>query len=347
MQAGSAGHALLIFEGCWRGQVGPYHGDWRELVDAGLDGGRYVAEHAAGAPIVSYAAAVLVLADEIERAEALIADIRADTRARGSIDAHLTALTWGALLAVRRGDLVQAEADARAVARDRHSLPGACGTKIWSAAYPGRGADRARRARRGRQGCWRRLPTDAVLGTAAVLQPPCSPGRACDVAQGRLAEAIDDLHAAERSLPPRQPQLRAVAIDARAGAGRANHPEQARELADTEMARARELGQPRGIGVALRASGILEGGDAAIAMLEKRRGRSCAALPAPGSSSRGRCATSAAPRRRAGNRAAAREPLREALDLAQRCGGGVARPAGARGVDGDRRPPAPRATLRS
>ena len=42
-----------------------------------------------------------MLADEVERAESLIADIRADARARGSIDAHLTALTWGALLALR------------------------------------------------------------------------------------------------------------------------------------------------------------------------------------------------------------------------------------------------------
>ena len=56
------------------------------------------AQNCAGAPIVSYAAAILALADEVQRAESLIGDIRADARARGSIDAHLTALTWGALL---------------------------------------------------------------------------------------------------------------------------------------------------------------------------------------------------------------------------------------------------------
>jgi DNA-binding CsgD family transcriptional regulator len=95
-------------------------------------------------------------------------------------------------------------------------------------------------------------------------------------------------------------------------------PERARELADIEMARARELGQPRGIGVALRATGILEGGDSGLAMLEQ----AVATLresPARLELARALCDLGGA-RRRAGNRAMAREPLREALGLAQRCG---------------------------
>ena len=314
VQAGSAGHALLIFEGCWRGQVGPYDGDWRELVDAGLDGGRYVAEHTAGAPIVSYAAAVLVLADEIERAEALIADIRADARARGSIDAHLTALTWGALLAVRRGDLVQAEADARESLEiaTRYEV---LWTKIWSAAILA-GALIERGELDEADSVLAPIPTDAVLGTAAVLHALFARAR-LRVAQGRRAEAIDDLHAAERSVLTNNPSYVPWRSTLALVLAR-DDPEQARELIDTEMARARELGQPRGIGVALRTTGILEGGDAGIAMLEQAVGILREA-PSRLELARALCDLGGA-RRRAANRAVAREPLREALELAQRCG---------------------------
>ena len=314
VQAGSAGHALLIFEGCWRGQVGPYDGDWRELVDAGLDGGRYVAEHTAGAPIVSYAAAVLVLADEIERAEALIADIRADARARGSIDAHLTALTWGALLAVRRGDLVQAEADARESLEiaTRYEV---LWTKIWSAAILA-GALIERGELDEADSVLAPIPTDAVLGTAAVLHALFARAR-LRVAQGRRAEAIDDLHAAERSVLTNNPSYVPWRSTLALVLAR-DDPEQARELIDTEMARARELGQPRGIGVALRTTGILEGGDAGIAMLEQAVGILREA-PSRLELARALCDLGGA-QRRAANRAVAREPLREALELAQRCG---------------------------
>ena len=64
--------------------------------------------------MVRYATATLVFADEVERAQAQIAAVRADTLSRGSIDAHLSGLTWGALLALRVGELAAAEADARA-----------------------------------------------------------------------------------------------------------------------------------------------------------------------------------------------------------------------------------------
>ena len=57
-------------------------------------------------------AIVLVLSDEVERAEALLADIRADARARGSIISHLVDLAWGAFLRLRTGDLRTAAEDA-------------------------------------------------------------------------------------------------------------------------------------------------------------------------------------------------------------------------------------------
>jgi DNA-binding CsgD family transcriptional regulator len=311
--AGPAGNALLIFEACWRAQSGPYDGDWRELVDRGLDSGRFVARQTASSPIVGYATAVLVLADETERAEALIADIRADARARGSIEAHLAALTWGSLLALRRGDLPQAESDARTTLElaDRHEV---LWTRIWSTAFlvqalVERGeleeADRA--LAQGR--------IESALGSAATLHALLARGR-LHLAQGRRAEAIADLRATGAGVivnnPSYVPWRSELAI-----ALAHEDPEQARELADGELARARELRQPRGIGVALRACGILQGGESGIALLEE----AVATLrnsPASLELARALCDLGSA-QRRAGQRSAAREPLREALELAQRC----------------------------
>jgi DNA-binding CsgD family transcriptional regulator/energy-coupling factor transporter ATP-binding protein EcfA2 len=316
LAAGPAGNALLIFEGCWRAQSGPYSGGWRELIDRGLDDGRFVAAHTAGSPIVSYATAVLVLADEVARAEALIADIRDDARARGSIDAHLTALTWGSLLALRRGDPTQAEGDARTTLElaNRHEVPW---TRIWSTAFLV-GALLERGELEEADQALARSGLEDALGSAATLHALLARGR-LRLAQGRRAEAIDDLRATGRSVivnnPSYVPWRSALAL---ALALSGDDPEEARLLAEGELLRARELGQPRGIGVALRAGGILAGGGSGIALLTEAV-QALRASPAALELARALCDLGAA-RRRAGQRTAAREPLREALELAQRCG---------------------------
>ena len=188
-------------------------------------------------------------------------------------------------------------------------------TKIWSAAILA-GALIERGGLEEADSVLAPIPTDAVLGTAAVLHALFARAR-LRVAQGRRAEAIDDLHAAERSVLTNNPSYVPWRSTLALVLAR-DDPEQARELANAEMGRARELGQPRGIGVALRASGIIEGGDAGIAMLKQ----AVAILrdsPARSELARALCDLGGA-QRRAGNRAAAREPLREALELAQRCG---------------------------
>jgi DNA-binding CsgD family transcriptional regulator len=312
--AGPAGSALLIFEACWRGQSGPYDGDWRELIDRALHGGRYVAEQTAGSPIVGYATAVLALADEVTRAEALIADIRTDARARGSIDAHLAALTWGSLLALRRGDLAQAESDARDSLElaTRHEM---LWTKIWSTAFlTGALLERGQLDEADRVAA--QIPVDGVLGSAAILHALFARGR-LRVAQGRREEAIEELRATEKSvlinnpsyIPWRSTLALVIARD---------DPARASGLAADELARARELGQPRGIGVALRASGILAGSDAGIALLAESV-QTLRASPARLELARALCDLGSM-QRRAGQRTAAREPLREALELAQRSG---------------------------
>jgi DNA-binding CsgD family transcriptional regulator/energy-coupling factor transporter ATP-binding protein EcfA2 len=312
--AGPAGNALLIFEASWRAQSGPYAGDWRELIDRGLDGGRFVAAHTAGSPIVSYATAVLVLADEVDRAQALIADIRDDARARGSIDAHMTALTWGSLLSLRRGDLTQAEADARTTLElaDRRE---ALWTKIWSTAFLV-GALLERGELAAAEEALGQSRIEDVLGSAATLHALLARGR-LRLAQGRRAEAIDDLRATGESVivnnPSYVPWRSALAI-----AIAPDDPDEARSLADGELARARELGQPRGIGVALRTCGVLAGGEPGMALLTEAV-QTLRSSPARLELARAQCDLGGA-QRRAGHRTLAREPLREALELAQRCG---------------------------
>jgi DNA-binding CsgD family transcriptional regulator len=93
----------------------------------------------------------------------------------------------------------------------------------------------------------------------------------------------------------------------------------ARELAAEEVALARRWGAAREIGTALRAAGLVAGGNDGIDLL----GQAVSVLR--GSSARLELARAlgdlGAARRRAGNRSAARDLLRESLDLAHSAGG--------------------------
>jgi DNA-binding CsgD family transcriptional regulator len=93
---------------------------------------------------------------------------------------------------------------------------------------------------------------------------------------------------------------------------------EARALAEEELGPARRWGAARPLGVALRAVGLARGGEEGLAVLQE------AAAVVAGSPARLERALTllelGAALRRAGNRAAARQPLREALDLAARCG---------------------------
>jgi len=312
--AGPAGRALLVFDACWQAAHGPYYGGWREQMDAGLDHGRLVAEEPTGPQMARYATCALVFADETRRAQEQIADVRADMVSRGSIDAQLSSLTWGALLALRRGELPQAEADARAAFElgDRHRVVWA---RIWSATFLALallerdGTDEA-------EGLLIQAPIEEALDTTAAVHALMARGRV-RLAQGRTAEAIADLRgvsdAAIVDNPNHLPWRSAVALALAAG-----DPEEARSLAREELERARWFSQPRGVGVALRTSGVLAGGEGGIAMLTEAvewLRRSPARLELARALHDLGAAT-----RRAGKRSAAREPLREALGLAQQCG---------------------------
>ena len=144
------------------------------------------------------------------------------------------------------------------------------------------------------------------------------------LAQGRLDEGIADLieagrreEATGRINPAATPWASSVAV-ALAARGRAD---EARAGVHEELRRAREWGVARPIGVALRALGLLEGGEEGIALLRE----AVAELErSPARLEHARALTDlGAALRRANRRAEAREPLREALETA-RAGGAVA-----------------------
>jgi DNA-binding CsgD family transcriptional regulator len=313
VDAGPAGAALFITEGCVRAQRGSWTGPWRELVETGLGDGRFVAQ-AGFSPVVDYAAVVFVHGDEVARAERLLGAMRSDATARGSIRGHLNAVAWSGVLALRQGDLARAEDDAR-TARELALRHGVVWTALWSgAALTTALAD---------QGSYE--AAGAVL-TAGDLEPArgSSPwlhavlARArLSLAVGRPSEAIEPLREVGALTiidnPSYVPWRSTLATALRPG------PEAAALAAD-ELARARELGQPRGIAGALRAVAAAGGVDEPVVALAEAVSlmRRC---PARLELARALCDLGSAQRRR-GERMAAREPLREAAELARACGAG-------------------------
>ena len=171
---------------------------------------------------------------------------------------------------------------------------------------------------------------DWFPGVGTVLIPAAW-GR-LHLAAGRPAEAIAAFQAcaAMFSAEVWGLDIRDVGyLHARSGAAQAlllagDRP-QACQLAEAELADVRAFAAPRALGIALRAAGLAIGGRRGLDLL----GESVAVLAtSPAVLERAKSlAELGAAQRRAGQRAAAREHLVEALDLAARCG---ARPLAAR-----------------
>jgi DNA-binding CsgD family transcriptional regulator len=310
--AGDAGAGLLIAEGCVRAQRGDWRGPWRALIAEGLGDGRFVAAHTGSAPIIDYAAACLVFGDEPVRARALLAQVRADATARGSIRAHLNVINWSAVLAVRAGDLAQAEEDAR-TALELAGRHGVLWTVLWAGATLGRALIATGRPDEA-EAVMAAAPLDMARGSSPWLHATLMRAR-LRLAQGRAADAIADARAVgELTIIDNPSYVPWRSVWAQAlGPGEA-----AAALAEAELARARQLGQPRGVGGALRAVAAAGGpGDPVAALRE-------AVTVLRGSTARMELAHAlcdlGAAERRAGRRTAAREPLREAVELARECG---------------------------
>ena len=163
----------------------------------------------------------------------------------------------------------------------------------------------------------------AGVGTVLI---PAARGR-LRLAQGRAAEALADFRACGElfgagvwGMPIRETGY----VHARSGAAlallRLGRRQDAVRLAEAELADVRVFGAPRALGIALRVAGLARGGPEGLALLRE----SAAALDdSPALLERARSlAELGAALRRDGQRAAARDPLARALELAAGCGAG-------------------------
>ena len=259
-----------------------------------------------------------LLVVEAEEAERVAAELSADGRRRGSLMAMVTGLGCAAALAAQRGRLSSCEADAHALIeliRENELSLMALTTFVHFCLE-------ALVERKG-------MAEVAELVEGLELPPPFGDTQsgamvaevrgAVRMARGDRTRAIDDLREAERILRPLQAGPRFTRWRSRLALAL---PESARaealELAGEELELARVVESPRAEGAALRALGTVTEGEAGIEILRESV-EVLREYPAPLELARSLAELGAA-LRRANQRVEARERLREAADLAQRCG---------------------------
>ncbi len=259
--------------------------------------------------VLYLAGPVLAAAGELPAAAAAADGAAARARRRGTPTELGAALGMRADIAVRRGRLLDAEADIR-LALDMVDLT--------ATPYPLRllaGFLLPALVRRGRLAEAEQelaaLGVDhgqvALLAATGLLR----------LAQDRPAEALDALLACGRRLDRRawaHPGLLPWRTDAALAYHRLDRPDRARELADTALDAARRYGAPIPLGVALRTVGLLRSDlDALRAAVDVLAGTAARLEHAEALVELG------AALRRANHRTEAREPLRAGLELAHRC----------------------------
>jgi DNA-binding CsgD family transcriptional regulator len=261
--------------------------------------------------VLYLAAPVLAATGEISRGKAAAEAAVADARARGAPAELSAALGTRAEAALRLGALLDAESDVR-LAEDLAEQAGApyqrrlTLTTLLPVLIERADPDGAERELEG-------LQVDA--GYAGLL---IALGE-LRLAQGRPDEALRHLLAGGARLEQQRSWTHPGLFPWRTHAALAHHhagrPREARELADSALALARAFGAPTATGIALRTLGQLTGDLDALAE---------AAGILAGTQTRLEHARAlvelGAALRRANHRAEAREPLRDALDLAIRLG---------------------------
>lgn len=288
-----------------------------DLAGRAVSHGRLPGEQA-GAHTPVFAANALLWTDELERADRLLEQLESEARTEGAVRSLSIACCWRSAVAFRRGRLADAEMQARAslevaAARGWGGMPAtwaflldalvaqgdltAAGEALERSGLDADGGD---------YGAW-----SFFLHARGRLR----------LALGDTPSGIADLRAAGRRLErwgaanPSVVPWRSSLAEALLAAG---DRDEAARLAAEEVAAARRIGLRRALGIALcaearvgpreRAPRLL---DEAVATLEPSPARLdlARALYELGSA-----------HRRAGRRAAAREPLRRGMALAHRCG---------------------------
>jgi tetratricopeptide (TPR) repeat protein len=233
-------------------------------LERGLAGGRLLEEQAVDVSGPSCLLLVGLLAtDALDVADAYLGQKIADARAQASIPAVAFVLEFRGWVSLRRGAVVDAEQDARTalelLVSGRVQLGRAFALALLIEALIEEGdvdaAERALRSSGFGDNIPPGLPVNDLLEARGLLR----------VAQGRPGEGLDDLiefgrrNALWSGANPLASRWRSHAALALAAMG---DRDRAREMALDDLERARRWGAASGIGVALRATSLVQGGAA-------------------------------------------------------------------------------------
>jgi DNA-binding CsgD family transcriptional regulator len=288
--------------------------DAAELAELALAGG-LTAEGIRGTGAILVLAA-LMNADEVERAAEVARGALDLARRSGDVSGAALALTMHADVAFRRGALADAEAESREALEmaDEHALawaePVAIATLIETLGEQGRG-DEADAVLASRE------LTDWQQGTARAALYLHARAR-LRLAQDRREEALDDFRASGevmRRYGVDNPAVQGWRSGAAEALLRMGRHDEARALAAEELELGTAFAARHALGASLRVLGLTE------SSIDRLREAVGALEPSPSRLLRARALVDyGAALRRAGERAASRDPLREGLDLAHRCG---------------------------
>jgi DNA-binding CsgD family transcriptional regulator len=288
----------------------------RSLAERGWDDGRYLAV-GIDSEMLAQAISGLIICDQLDRATVLVEAVRDAARTSGSPVGFIMATTFAASIATRRGALEEAEGELRAGCEGalEYGVQFAFPSLLWGSAdvlleRPDAG-DLASLVETIDIEPMADLFNGALLFEVRGRLRFAAGDRTSSIGDLRRAKAISE---ALGFVNPNGVASRSTLALMLAPEDR----EEALELIKAELADARRVGQPRAIGVALRALGTVEGSDAGRAHLEEAV-NALAGSPARLEQARAQLELGAAIRRQ-GSRSAARELLRGALDVAARCG---------------------------
>jgi DNA-binding CsgD family transcriptional regulator len=264
----------------------------------------------------------LIVAERFETVSVALGPMMAEVQRSGSARGLVAVYSTLGVLQLRLGSLPDADAAARVALRVLQEGDFAPGLAFAATVL----ADVAAEAGELQQaqellGLLPQRDWPAGVGTVLI---PAARGR-LRLAQGRPVDALRDFETCAAMFSPEiwGIEMRDIGyLHARSGAARAllrlGERDRAKELAQAELVDVRAFGAPRALGVTLRVAGLAEGGERGLELLGDSvdvLGSSPALLERAHS-----LAELGAALRRSGRRAAAREVLAEALDLAARCG---------------------------
>ena len=288
-----------------------------DLVERGLDDGRLLAHEGSGSGPLTRALVALAFADELDRLEHLLDEMVVDARRRGSVFGFVVASGFRVCLQGLRGELHACEDELRRALAlvQEHDLPLPLVFTLWY----------------GTEALLEREGLGDLAELAIGLELPPVHGRTLTGAwlaelRGRLLLARGDRSRAIAELRACGKIVTALRMHPGVSTWRSTlalalapeHPAQALELAESELADARRVGLPRSIGVALRTLGLLDGATVGIELLREAE---MVLRDSPARLEHARALVElGGALRRANQRAAARDPLRAGVDLALRCG---------------------------